>query len=184
MATRWAWIDMEMTGLDPERDHVLEIASIVTGSNLEILAEGPAIAVHQPESVLGLMDEWNQKTHKKSGLVERVRGSQITLPRAEEMTLRFLRQWIKPGQSPICGNSIGQDRRFIDRYMPSLDDFLSYRVLDVSTIGELMKRWRPDLRKGFRKENRHEALADIRESICELRYYRDHFFTLLGPGSD
>lgn len=175
---------MEMTGLDPERDHVLEIASIVTGSDLKVLAEGPTIAVYQPESVLNLMDEWNQNTHGKSGLVERVRASKITLPRAEAMTLAFLRQWLKPGRSPICGNSVGQDRRFISRYMPDLDGFLSYRVLDVSTIQELMKRWRPDLKTGFSKESRHEALADIRESIAELRYYRDHFFILLGSSSD
>jgi len=156
---------MEMTGLDPRRDHILEIASIVTGPNLEILAEGPAIAVYQPKAVLALMDEWNQKTHTRSGLVERVRASKVSVSRAETRTLDFLKQWVMPKKSPICGSSIGQDRRFIRRYMTDLDDFLHYRCLAVSTVKEMLIRWLPDLRQGFGKQARHALPTDIRVSI-------------------
>lgn len=183
MGQKLVWIDMEMTGLDPDRDHILEVATIVTSADLEILAEGPVVAIHQPESVLLLMDEWNQRTHGQSGLVERVRASKISLHQAEQMTLAFLKQWVKENRSPICGNSISQDRRFMYRYMTELNAFLHYRCLDVSSINELMVRWRPDLIAGFTKKNQHKALADIHESIEELRYYRDHFFILL-PGNE
>lgn len=179
---RLAWIDMEMTGLNPEQDQIIEIASVVTGPTLDILAEGPAIVVHQPEATLALMDAWNQKHHGQSGLISRVRASSTTVADAEQQTLEFFSQWLAPATSPICGNSIHQDRRFIRRYMPKLDQFLHYRCVDVSTIKELAMRWRPDIGAGFVKQGKHEALADILESIEELRYYREHFFIASEPG--
>ena len=172
------WIDLEMTGLDPERDVIIEMATIVTDSDLNILAEGPVIAVHQSDALLAGMDEWNTRTHGESGLTQRVRESKIGPAEAEAQTIAFLEQWVPKGKSPICGNSIGQDRRFLCRHMPVLERFFHYRNLDVSTIKELCRRWKPELMAGFTKKGTHRALDDIEESIAELRYYRDHFFKL------
>ncbi|MCC8380602.1 oligoribonuclease [Xenorhabdus sp. PB30.3] len=169
------WIDLEMTGLDPERDRIIEIATIVTDSELNILAEGPVIAVHQPAEQLALMDEWNVRTHTGSGLVERVKQSSFSEDEAEKATISFLEQWVPAGKSPICGNSIGQDRRFLFRYMPELEKYFHYRYLDVSTLKELARRWKPEMLAGLSKKNTHQALDDIRESIAELVYYREHF---------
>jgi len=168
------WVDMEMTGLVPEVHRVIEIASIVTDSNLAVLAEGPVIAIHQQPAELEAMDEWNTRTHTRSGLVERVRSSAVTEQGATEATLDFLRQWVPEGKSPMCGNSICQDRRFMARHMPELEKFFHYRNLDVSTLKILMQRWRPDLPEAP-KQGAHQALEDIRESIEELRHYRTHF---------
>jgi len=169
------WVDLEMTGLDPERDVVIEMATIVTDSQLRTLAEGPVIAIHQPESVLAGMDEWNTTHHTRSGLVERVRKSRIDSAEAEAMTLAFLADWVQPGSSPMCGNTICQDRRFLARYMPQLEAFFHYRNLDVSTLKILMRLWCPELESGVVKAGSHQALDDIRESVAELRYYREHF---------
>ena len=169
------WIDLEMTGLDTDRDHIIEIATIVTDSNLNTLAEGPVFAVHWDDAVLAGMDEWNTRQHGQSGLTQRVRDSVVDLAEAEAQTIEFLRQYVGTGKSPMCGNSICQDRRFLAREMPALERFFHYRNLDVSTLKELMKRWRPDLASGFKKGATHLALDDIRESIGELRYYREHF---------
>lgn len=169
------WIDLEMTGLDPERDHIIEMATIVTDSDLNVLAEGPVIAVHQSDEILAGMDEWNTRTHGESGLVKRVRESRIGVAEAEAMTLAFLQQWVPRGKSPICGNSIGQDRRFLVRYMPELEGYFHYRNLDVSTLKELAARWAPAVKDSFVKAGTHQALDDIRESIAELRHYREHF---------
>lgn len=169
------WIDLEMTGLNPETDVIIEIATIITDKDLAILAEGPVFAIHQTESVLAGMDEWNQKHHGQSGLIERVRRSNILTAEAEEQTLTFLEQWLDAGVSPMCGNSIGQDRRFLNRYMPKLEAFFHYRNLDVSTLKELAARWAPTVKDGFKKESSHIALEDIKESIEELQYYREHF---------
>jgi oligoribonuclease len=168
------WVDMEMTGLVPEEHRVIEIATIVTDSHLEVLAEGPVIAVHQSPDALEAMDEWNTRTHTNSGLVERVRQSTVSEEEASKLTLAFLDQWVPASQSPMCGNSICQDRRFMARHMPTLERFFHYRNLDVSTLKILMQRWRPDLPEAP-KEGAHQALADIRESIEELRHYRKHF---------
>ena len=168
------WVDMEMTGLVPEEHRVIEIATIVTDSNLAVLAEGPVIAIHQQPAELEAMDEWNTRTHTRSGLVERVRSSAVTEQGATEATLDFLRQWVPEGKSPMCGNSICQDRRFMARHMPELEKFFHYRNLDVSTLKILMQRWRPDLPEAP-KQGAHQALEDIRESIEELRHYRTHF---------
>lgn len=172
------WIDLEMTGLDPKTDRIIEIATIVTDSDLNILAEGPVIAVYQSDEQLALMDEWNQNTHGKSGLIERVRQSSFSEQQAEEITLAFLQQWVPENCSPICGNTIGQDRRFLFNYMPKLEKYFHYRYLDVSTIKELAKRWKPEILKGITKQGTHQALDDIRDSISELVYYRQHFFNL------
>lgn len=169
------WIDLEMTGLDPEKDVIIEMATIVTDSELNVLAEGPVIAVHQSDELLAGMDEWCTRTHGESGLTQRVRDSQIDTAQAEAMTLAFLEQWVPKGKSPICGNSIGQDRRFLYRYMPTLEAYFHYRYLDVSTLKILAERWAPQLKDGFQKKGTHLALDDIRESIGELRYYREHF---------
>jgi len=168
------WVDMEMTGLVPETHRVIEIATIVTDTNLAVLAEGPVIAIHQQPAELEAMDEWNTRTHTRSGLVDRVRSSTITEQDATEATLDFLRQWVPEGKSPMCGNSICQDRRFMARHMPELETFFHYRNLDVSTLKILMQRWRPDLPEAP-KQGVHQALEDIRESIEELRHYRTHF---------
>jgi oligoribonuclease len=175
---RLVWIDLEMTGLYPERDLIIEIATIVTDSNLDVLAEGPVFAIHQTDDILAGMDAWNTEHHNASGLVKRVRESDVDEAAAEQSTLEFLRAHVEPGTSPICGNSVAQDRRFLYRYMPELERFFHYRYLDVSTVKELARRWRPELLDGFQKANTHRALDDIRESISELRYYRDHFFKL------
>jgi oligoribonuclease len=169
------WIDLEMTGLEPETDVIIEMATIITDSQLNVLAEGPVIAVHQSDAVLAGMDEWNTRTHGESGLVQRVRDSKISPAEAEAQTIAFIEQWVPKGKSPICGNSIGQDRRFLCRYMPTLEAFFHYRNLDVSTLKILVERWAPQLKDGVQKKGTHQALDDIRESIAELQYYRKHF---------
>lgn len=170
------WIDLEMTGLIPERHRIIEIATVVTDSELRVLAEGPVFAVHQPETELAAMDDWNTQQHGKSGLATRVRESQVGEAEAELKTLEFLRGWVPPGKSPICGNSICQDRRFLARWMPQLEKFFHYRNLDVSTVKELCNRWAPAIARGFSKDSSHLALNDIRDSIAELQYYRESFF--------
>ncbi len=175
-ADNLVWIDLEMTGLDPVRDHVIEIATIVTDSTLNVLAEGPVIAVHRSDAELAGMDEWNRTTHGASGLLERVRASRITALDAEMQTLRFLEQHATSGASPMCGNSICQDRRFLAREMPALEKFFHYRNLDVSTVKELARRWAPEVLAGVRKSSTHAALDDVRESIEELAHYRRVFF--------
>ncbi len=169
------WIDLEMTGLNPDTDQIIEIATVVTDKDLNILAQGPVLAVHQSDAVLAAMDEWNQKHHGQSGLIDRVRASKISEAEAERLTLEFLKQWVPENTSPICGNSIGQDRRFLVRYMPRLEAYFHYRNIDVSTLKELAARWAPEVKNGFNKESAHQALDDIIESIEELRYYREHF---------
>ncbi len=166
---------MEMTGLDPERDVILEIATIVTDGNLNVIAEGPVLAVHQPDVLLDAMDDWNTKTHGNSGLTERVRNSETDTRAAEQATLEFLRQYVKAGSSPLCGNSIHQDRRFLVKYMPELEAYMHYRNIDVSTVKELAKRWKPSVVSSFQKKGAHQALDDIRESIAEMLHYREHF---------
>ncbi|MGJ0485329.1 MAG: oligoribonuclease [Methylomicrobium sp.] len=172
---RLVWIDLEMTGLNPDQDVIIEIATIVTDKDLTILAHGPVIAVHQPDSILAEMDEWNQLHHGQSGLIDRVKVSEIDAVEAERQTLEFLRQWVPDRTSPMCGNTIGQDRRFLFRYMPQLEAFFHYRSIDVSTLKELAARWAPEIRNGFNKVAAHRALDDIKESIDELQYYREHF---------
>lgn len=172
------WIDLEMTGLDTDRDRIIEIATVVTDSNLTILAEGPMIAIHQPDQVLQAMDEWNTRQHGQSGLVDRVRRSKYDEAAAEGETLAFLEQWVPAGKSPMCGNSICQDRRFLHRSMPRLESYFHYRHLDVSTLKELAKRWNPDLAREFKKSGAHLAMDDVKESIRELRFYRDRFLSL------
>ncbi|WP_339805657.1 oligoribonuclease [uncultured Marinobacter sp.] len=175
---RLVWIDLEMTGLDPEKERIIEIATIVTDSQLELVAEGPVLAIHQPDDVLEAMDEWCTRTHGESGLTRRVRESTVSEQDAAQQTLAFLAKYLAPGKSPLCGNSIGQDRRFLVKYMPELEAFFHYRNLDVSTVKELARRWRPDVLEGVRKSGSHLALDDIRESIEELRHYRSEFFRL------
>lgn len=170
------WIDLEMTGLDPQTDLIIEIATIVTDSQLNLLAEGPVLAIHQGDAILAAMDDWNRKQHGQSGLVDRVRASRLDEREAEQQTLEFLRQHVPPGQSPMCGNSICQDRRFMARCMPELEAYFHYRNLDVSTVKELGRRWFPDRIKGFNKSSTHLALQDIRDSIDELRFYRERLF--------
>ncbi len=169
------WIDMEMTGLDPDNDRVIEIAAIVTDADLNTLAEGPVFAIHQSDAVLDKMDAWNKGTHGRSGLIEKVRASTVTEEEASAQMIGFLRQYVPAGKSPMCGNSICQDRRFMARHMPALERFFHYRNVDVSTIKELCRRWKPELISGFKKHQMHTALADILESVEELRYYREHF---------
>lgn len=172
------WIDLEMTGLEPDTDVIIEMATIVTDSELNILAEGPVFAIHHPDSVLAAMDEWNTNQHGKSGLTQRVRESKISVAQAEAETIKFLEQWVPKGKSPICGNSIGQDRRFLVRGMPTLESYFHYRNLDVSTIKELARRWRPDVLAGVKKSGAHLALDDIKDSIAELQHYRATFFRM------
>ena len=172
------WIDLEMTGLDPDKDVIIEIATLITDADLNILAEGPTYAVHQPDSILDTMDEWNTNQHGKSGLTQRVRDSKISPAQAEAETIAFLEQWVPKGKSPICGNSICQDRRFLVRGMPKLEAYFHYRNLDVSTVKELARRWRPDVLAGVKKSSAHLALDDIKDSIAELQHYRDTFFKL------
>ncbi len=170
------WVDMEMSGLKPDSDRILEIAIIVTDENLNVIATAPVRVVHQADEVLGAMDAWNKGTHTKSGLVDKVRASTLDENTIEEKCIAFLKQYVKANTAPMCGNSICQDRRFMARYMPKLEAYFHYRNVDVSTIKELCKRWQPELIKGFNKQQAHTALADIMESIEELKYYREHFF--------
>lgn len=172
------WIDLEMTGLEPEQDRIIEIATVVTDAHLNILAEGPVIAVSQPKALLDGMDAWNTKQHNQSGLVKRVLESDLGDSQAEQLTLKFLKQYLDKGKSPMCGNTICQDRRFLYKYMPELAAFFHYRNLDVSTLKELAIRWRPELLAGVVKESKHLALDDIKDSINELIYYRQHFINL------
>lgn len=170
------WIDLEMTGLNPDSDLIIEMATVVTDTDLNILAEGPVLAIHQSDAVLAGMDEWNTRQHGQSGLTQRVRESRIDAAEAQAQTLAFLERWVPKGKSPMCGNSICQDRRFLFRHMPTLERYFHYRNLDVSTVKELAARWAPNVREGFSKGSTHLALDDIRESIAELRHYRQHFF--------
>jgi oligoribonuclease len=179
-ANHLVWLDMEMTGLSPEENRIIEMAMVVTDAQLETVAESPVWAVYQPPEVLAGMDEWNRKTHGRSGLIERVRASTLDEAAVEASALAFLREYVPQGASPMCGNSICQDRRFMARYMPVLETWFHYRNLDVSTLKELCKRWRPELLKGFEKKGRHVALDDIYESIEELKYYRTHFIRIQG----
>jgi len=172
------WLDLEMTGLDPNSDVIIEIATIVTDRNLNVIDEGPAIVIHQPDHIMNNMDEWCTNQHGKSGLTDRVRNSAISEETAENLTLAFLRQYVPEKKSPMCGNSICQDRRFLARYMPTLEDFFHYRNLDVSTIKELVGRWAPDKKMVYTKESSHLAMDDIRDSIDELRHYRDNVMTI------
>ncbi|MEH6518648.1 MAG: oligoribonuclease [Halioglobus sp.] len=177
-ASNLVWVDLEMTGLEPDRDVVIEMATIVTDSDLNTLAEGPVIAIHQVDSILDNMDEWNTTHHNRSGLVERVKSSAYDESTAARETIAFLDEWVPRDSSPMCGNTICQDRRFMARHLPELEVWFHYRNLDVSSLKILMQRWRPDLEAGFRKSATHLALDDIRESIEELRYYREHFLRL------
>jgi len=169
------WLDMEMTGLDPDRDKIIEVAIVVTDAQLNLVAEAPVLVLHQPDSMLDAMDDWNKSTHTRSGLVAKVKASALTEAEAEQIYLDFLAAHVPIRTSPMCGNSICQDRRFMARHMPRLEAYFHYRNLDVSTLKELVKRWKPDLAKGLTKHGKHEALADIYESIEELKYYREHF---------
>lgn len=178
------WIDLEMTGLDPERERIIEVATLITDNDLNLIAEGPVLAVHQPDELLAAMDDWNRKTHGESGLVERVKQSRIGTAEAERETLEFLKRYVVPGASPMCGNSVHQDRRFLEREMPELLAFFHYRNLDVSTVKELAKRWNPGALAGFSKRNTHQALDDIRESLAELAHYRNTFLRLAGNERD
>lgn len=170
------WIDMEMSGLNTDTDKIIEIATIITDSQLELIAQGPVLAVHQSDTVLNTMDEWNTRTHGGSGLTQRVRESTLSEADAERQTLDFIQQHVAKNKSPLCGSSICQDRRFLARGMPQLEAYLHYRNLDVSSIKELVRRWKPEICAGFEKKNTHKALDDILESIAELKYYREHFF--------
>jgi len=174
-SSRLIWIDLEMTGLKTDTDHIIEIATVVTDKHLNVLAEGPVLAIHQPDSVLEAMDDWNRRQHGSSGLAARVRASTITVEAAERQTIDFLSRWIDPGASPMCGNSICQDRRFMAREMPQLERYFHYRNLDVSTLKELARRWAPEVFTGLQKTATHLALDDIHDSIRELAHYRTHF---------
>ena len=172
------WMDLEMTGLDPDRDRVIEVAIVVTDSQLNTLAEAPVLVIHQPDAVLDAMDQWNRSTHARSGLIEKVKASALDEAAVEERLLGFLAQYVPRSTSPMCGNSICQDRRFLARHMPRLEAYFHYRNLDVSTVKELARRWKPEIVKGLVKQGKHEALADIYESIEELKYYRENFLRL------
>ena len=175
---RLVWLDMEMTGLDPEKERIIEVAVVVTEPDLTIVAEGPVLVIHQPDSLLDAMDSWNKSTHGKSGLTERVKASVLTEPEVEAQLIAFMAQYVPAGKSPLCGNTVSQDRRFMFNYMPKLEQFFHYRTIDVSTLKELARRWKPELLKGFEKRSKHQALADIYESIDELKYYRETFIKL------
>ncbi|TWI44294.1 oligoribonuclease [Pseudoduganella flava] len=172
------WVDMEMTGLEPDTDRIIEVAIVVTDMHLNVLAEGPVLAIHQSDATLDAMDSWNKGTHGRSGLIDRVKASTISEEQAEAELIAFMKQWVPAGKSPMCGNTIGQDRRFMVRYMPKLEAFFHYRNVDVSTLKELCRRWKPEVVSGFKKAQKHTALADILESIEELKYYREHFIKL------
>ena len=172
------WVDMEMTGLQPDTDRIIEIAMIVTDSQLNTLAEGPVLVVHQPDTVLDGMDNWNKSVHGKSGLIQKVKDSTLDEAAAEAHAIEFLKLHVPKGESPMCGNTICQDRRFLARWMPTLESYFHYRNLDVSTLKELVRRWKPEVAKGMVKHNKHEALADIVESIEELKYYRRTVMTI------
>jgi oligoribonuclease len=172
------WLDMEMTGLEPEKDKIIELAVVITNSQLETIAEGPVWVVHQSNEVLDGMDDWNKGTHGRSGLIDKVKASTLSEADVEAQCLEFIKQHVPTRISPMCGNSIGQDRRFMVRYMPQLEAYFHYRNLDVSTLKELVRRWKPELAKGLTKHGKHEALADVYESIDELKYYREHFIKL------
>lgn len=176
--TNLIWIDLEMTGLDPDSDVIIEIATLVTDAHLNILAEGPSLVVHQPTEILDGMDEWNTNQHGRSGLTQRVKDSVISEAEAEAATIEFLKDYVPAGKSPMCGNSICQDRRFLYRYMPELEKFFHYRNLDVSSVKELARRWKPDVLKGLKKHGTHLAMDDIRDSVNELKHYRERFFDL------
>ena len=175
---RLVWLDMEMTGLDPEKERIIEVAVVVTEPDLTIVAEGPVLVIHQSDSLLDAMDSWNRSTHSKSGLTAKVKTSTLTEDQAQNELIAFLSQYVPAGKSPLCGNTVSQDRRFMFKYMPKLEQFFHYRTVDVSTLKELARRWKPELLKGFEKRSKHEALADIYESIDELKYYRDVFIKL------
>jgi len=175
---RLVWLDMEMTGLDPEKERIIEVAVVVTEPDLTVVAEGPVLVIHQADSLLDAMDSWNRSTHGKSGLTEKVKASTRTESNAEDELVAFLSQYVQAGKSPLCGNTVSQDRRFMFKYMPKLEQFFHYRTIDVSTLKELARRWKPALLKGFEKRSQHQALADIYESIDELKYYREHFIKL------
>lgn len=181
---RLIWIDLEMTGLEPETDRIIEIATVVTDANLHVIAQGPVLAVHQPDELMAGMDEWCTRTHGNSGLTQRVHDSQVSEAEAERQTLEFLAQHLPAGVSPMCGNSIGQDRRFLARYMPKLEQFFHYRNLDVSTLKEIARRWNPAALEGFEKQGTHLALDDILESIAELSHYRRTLIKLPGDAGD
>lgn len=172
------WLDMEMTGLSPDTDRIIEVAMVITDSQLETIAEGPVLVVHQPTSILDAMDDWNKSTHARTGLIEKIKTSVLDEAQVEAQMLAFLEQHVPPNTSPMCGNSICQDRRFMARCMPKLEEFFHYRNLDVSTLKELAKRWKPQIMSGVVKHGKHEALADIYESIEEMKYYREHFLQL------
>ena len=172
--SRLIWIDMEMSGLNPDTERVLEIAIVVTNNVLDTVAEAPVLVLHQSNEILDAMDDWNKSTHAKSGLIDRVKASQLTERQAEQQLVRFLTDYVPPRISPMCGNSVHQDRRFLARYLPELESYFLYRNLDVSTLKELARRWKPEIMAGLTKHGKHEALADIYESIDELKYYREH----------
>ena len=175
---RLVWLDMEMTGLDPEKERIIEVAVVVTEPDLTIVAEGPVLVIHQPDALLDGMDSWNRSTHGKSGLTDKVKASTLTEAQAELALIEFLSKYVPAGKSPLCGNTVSQDRRFMFNYIPKLEQFFHYRTIDVSTLKELARRWKPELLKGFEKRSKHQALADIYESIDELKYYRDTFIKL------
>lgn len=175
---RLIWLDMEMTGLDPDKERIIEVAVVITEPDLTFVSQAPVLVIHQSDALLDAMDKWNKSTHGKSGLIDKVRASTLTEDQAADLLLDFLAQYVPSGKSPMCGNTIGQDRRFMVKYMPSLEAFFHYRNLDVSTLKELSLRWKPEVYKSFVKKSRHEALADIHESIDELKHYREYFIKL------
>jgi oligoribonuclease len=175
---RLVWLDMEMTGLDPQKERIIEVAVVITEPDLTVVAEGPVLVIHQGDALLDAMDSWNRSTHGKSGLIDKVKASTLTEAQAEIELIDFLSKYVPAGKSPLCGNTVSQDRRFMFNYMPKLEQFFHYRTIDVSTLKELARRWKPELLKGFEKRSKHEALADIYESIDELKYYRDTFIKL------
>lgn len=172
------WLDLEMTGLNPDRDRIIELAIIVTNADLSVSVQGPVLVIHQSDALLNGMDAWNKSTHGKSGLIDRVKASTLTEAEAEKQVLAFVKRYVGSNTSPLCGNTIGQDRRFLVRYMPKLEAYLHYRNIDVSTLKELARRWKPEVHSNFKKKQAHTALADVQESIDELKYYRDHFLSL------